>query len=136
VLSLLATAVANTAANRRLTFGISGRLHAARHQVKGLIAFGFGLALTSGALAGLDSGSSHASRGLEVSVLVAANLMATVIRFVLYRTWVFGGSKPNYDSSLPRGREPVERDHLHSAALDRQRTYAGPQPDPASAART
>ena len=37
-LSLLVTAVANTAANRRLTFGISGRLHAARHQVKGLIA--------------------------------------------------------------------------------------------------
>jgi hypothetical protein len=51
VLSLLVTAVANTAANRRLTFGISGRQHAARHQVKGLIAFGVGLALTSGALA-------------------------------------------------------------------------------------
>ena len=48
VLSLLVTAVANTAANRRLTFGISGRLHAARHQLKGLIAFGIGLALTSG----------------------------------------------------------------------------------------
>ncbi len=30
--------------------------------------------------------------GLEVSVLVAANLVATVIRFVLYRTWVFGKS--------------------------------------------
>ena len=53
VASLLVTAVANTAANRRLTFGISGRQHAARHQVKGLIAFGIGLALTSGALAAL-----------------------------------------------------------------------------------
>ena len=36
-LSLLVTAVANTAANRRLTFGISGRSHAARHQLKGLL---------------------------------------------------------------------------------------------------
>ena len=45
---LLVTAVANTAANRRLTFGISGRRHAARHQFKGLIVFGIGLALTSG----------------------------------------------------------------------------------------
>ena len=51
VISLLLTAVANTAANRRLTFGISGRSNAARHQVKGLIAFGLGLALTSGSLA-------------------------------------------------------------------------------------
>src|SRR3989440_1293538 len=47
VISLLLTAVANTAANRRLTFGISGRSDAARHQVKGLIAVGIGLALTS-----------------------------------------------------------------------------------------
>ena len=52
VASLLVTAVANTAANRRLTFGISGRSgNAAGHQVKGLIAFGIGLTLTSGALA-------------------------------------------------------------------------------------
>jgi len=89
VASLLVTAVANTAANRRLTFGISGRTDAARHQVKGLIAFGLGLALTSGALAALG----HASRLAEVSVLIAANLVATVIRFLLYRHWVFGGPK-------------------------------------------
>jgi putative flippase GtrA len=93
VLSLPVTAVANTAANRRLTFGISGRLNAARHQVKGLIAFGIGLALTSGALAVLHSGSAHPGRRIEVSVLVAANLAATVIRFLLYRHWVFGGPR-------------------------------------------
>jgi putative flippase GtrA len=94
MLSLLVTAVANTAANRRLTFRISGRVNAARHQVKGLIAFGIGLALTSGALAALHSGS----RAAEIAILIAANLVATVIRFVLYRTWVFRGS---------RHREPV-----------------------------
>jgi putative flippase GtrA len=136
VLSLLVTAVANTAANRRLTFGISGRRHAARHQVKGLIAFGIGLGLTSGALAALHSGSAHASRGLEVGVLVAANLVATVVRFVLYRTWVFGGPKPTHGNQIRQGRKPVERDHLYSEPRDRERTYAGSQSDPASAART
>ncbi|MBV9203956.1 MAG: bifunctional glycosyltransferase family 2/GtrA family protein [Actinobacteria bacterium] len=90
VISLLVTAMANTAANRRLTFGISGRPDAARHQVKGLIAFGIGLGLTAGALAALHSASAHPGRWTEVSVLVAANLAATVIRFLLYRHWVFG----------------------------------------------
>ena len=89
VVSLLVTAVANTAANRRLTFGISGRSGAARHQVKGLIAFGLCLALTSGALAALGP----AGRIAEVSVLIAANLVAAVIRFLLYRHWVFGRPK-------------------------------------------
>jgi len=88
VVSLLLTAVANTAANRRLTFGISGRSNAARHQVKGLIAVGIGLALTSGSLAML--GPARASRLAEVAVLIAANLAATVLRFLLYRYWVFG----------------------------------------------
>jgi putative flippase GtrA len=91
-LSLLVTAVANTAANRRLTFGIRGRAQAARHQVKGLIAFAIGLGLTSGALAGLHGAAPAAGRGTEVSVLVVANLVATVLRFVLFRSWVFGRS--------------------------------------------
>jgi putative flippase GtrA len=89
LISLLVTAVANTAANRRLTFGISGRSNAARHQVKGLIAFGVGLALTSGSLAALAP--AHAERLAEVAVLIAANLVATIVRFLLYRHWVFGG---------------------------------------------
>src|SRR5215467_11532282 len=87
VISLLATAVANTAANRRLTFGISGRSGSARHQFKGLIAFGFCLALTSGALAALGPAPGRLA---EVSVLIAANLVATVLRFLLYRYWIFG----------------------------------------------
>jgi putative flippase GtrA len=129
VLSLLVTAVANTAANRRLTFGISGRLNAARHQVKGLIAFGIGLALTSGALAALN----HPSRGLEVSVLVAANLVATVIRFVLYRTWVFRKARPD-KSDADKG-EPIERDHLRGQAFDPHPPAARTEPGRAPAAR-
>ena len=129
--SLLVTAVANTAAKRRLTFGISGRLHAARHQVKGLIAFGIGLALTSGALAALHS----PSRGLEISVLVAANLAATVIRFVLYRTWVFGRSKPDRNHLTPDWSEPIERDHLRGEAFEPHPPAAHAEPGPAPAAR-
>jgi len=90
-LALLLTAVANTAANRRLTFGVRGRAGAAKHQFRGLIAFSAGLALTSGALALLHA-SGVTGRGPEVAVLVVANLVATMVRFALYRGWVFGDS--------------------------------------------
>ena len=87
--SLLLTAVANTAANRRVTFGIRGRAHVARHQIRGLLAFGLALALTAVALAALTAAVPRPSRATEVAVLVIANLLATVVRFVLYRSWVF-----------------------------------------------
>ncbi len=82
------TAVGNTAANRRYTFGVRGRAGAARHQFEGLIVFCLGLGLTSGSLAVLH-GVSTPGRGLELAVLVVANLAATVLRFLLLRGWVF-----------------------------------------------
>jgi len=91
-ISLLLTAVANTAVNRRVTFGIRGRQHAARHQVRGLIAFGIGLVLTSGALAALHASAAQPGRAAELTVLIAANLTATLIRFLLFRGWVFGAA--------------------------------------------
>ena len=117
VVSLLLTAVANTAANRRLTFGISGRSNAASHQVKGLIAFGLGLALTSGSLAVLG----HASRLTEICVLLAANLVATVIRFLLYRYWVFGRAEGPPDA-WPPGRHAVAAVHRNEMATQGERT--------------
>jgi putative flippase GtrA len=89
LLALVITAVANTAANRRLTFGIRGRRHAGRSQVEGLVVFGLGLALTSGSLALLGALAPAASHGIELAVLVLANLVATLLRFVAYRAWVF-----------------------------------------------
>src|SRR5262249_51473796 len=77
LLALLITAVGNTAANRRLTFGVRGRDGVARHQVQGLVVFILGLALTSGALAALKLAAPAASRWLEVAVLVTANACAT-----------------------------------------------------------
>ncbi len=91
-LSLLITALANTAANRRLTFGIGGRRHAFRHQLRGLIAFTAGLALTSGALAALHAADSDPGRSAELGVLIVAGLAATLLRFSLYRSWVFRGA--------------------------------------------
>ena len=90
--ALLLTAVANTAANRRFTFGVVGA-GVARHQAQGLVVFGLGLALTSGSLALLAHAYAHPPRLIEVTVLVAANLAATALRFVLLRHWVFASSK-------------------------------------------
>ena len=84
-IALLATAIANTAANRRFTFSIRGRERVLHHQAQGLVVFGLALALTASALALLPVGS----RASELAVLIGANLLATLIRFVLLRTWVF-----------------------------------------------
>jgi putative flippase GtrA len=88
LVALLLTAIGNTAANRRFTFGVRGRAGVARHQFEGLLVFAIGLVLTSGALALLYAGGEP-SRAVELVVLVAANLFATVVRFVLLRGWVF-----------------------------------------------
>jgi putative flippase GtrA len=90
LLALLVTAVANTTANRRLTFGIADRASRIRHQLQGLAVFALGLALTAGALAALHTASTVPARAVELSVLVTANLVATLLRFLLLRSWVFG----------------------------------------------
>jgi putative flippase GtrA len=89
LVALLATAVANTAANRRLTFGVQGSAGGLRHQVQGLAVFALGLLLTSGSLALLHLASPVPASGVELAVLVAANLVATLVRFTLLRAWVF-----------------------------------------------
>ena len=87
--ALLATAIANTAANRRLTFGVSGAAGRLRHQGQGLVVFVLGLAVTSGSLLILQRSDPHAARALELAVLVSANAAATLLRFVLFRIWLF-----------------------------------------------
>ena len=89
--ALLITALANTAANRAFTFGIRGRRGAARHHVHGLLVFAFGLAITSGALFLLHRYDPTVDKVVELSVLVVANLIATVARFLALRQ-VFGAS--------------------------------------------
>ncbi|GAB3466707.1 bifunctional glycosyltransferase family 2/GtrA family protein [Kineococcus endophyticus] len=88
-LALLVTAVGNTALNRRLTFGVRGSQGAARHQAQGLLVFLLGWGITSGSLLALHAARPDAHQALELGVLTAANLVATVVRFLLLRSWVF-----------------------------------------------
>ncbi|HEV7192762.1 MAG TPA: bifunctional glycosyltransferase family 2/GtrA family protein [Jatrophihabitantaceae bacterium] len=103
LVALLLTAVANTAANRRFTFGVRGA-GAARHQLQGLVVFAVGLAVTSGALAALSASVHRPARALELSVLIGANLVATVLRFVLLREWVFAGRRSPARTTLEAPR--------------------------------
>ena len=84
-LALLATAVGNTAANRRLTFAVRGRRNLARDHAAGLIALGAALLLTSSSIALMDVLVPNRGRVLEVGVLVGANAAATLVRFLLLR---------------------------------------------------
>ncbi|HXT44971.1 MAG TPA: bifunctional glycosyltransferase family 2/GtrA family protein [Pseudonocardiaceae bacterium] len=88
-LTLLITAIVNTALNRRFTFGVTGRQRRTRHQLQGLIVFGFALGVTSGTLAGAHYLNSTPPAAVELTLLVAANAAATLMRFLLLRRWVF-----------------------------------------------
>ena len=86
--ALLISAIANTAANRRFTFGVLGRARLATHHLAGLAVFALGWALTSGSLAGLHALTTP-ERWLELAVVTAANLAATALKFLLFRQWLF-----------------------------------------------
>ncbi|MDQ4215599.1 bifunctional glycosyltransferase family 2/GtrA family protein [Microbacterium capsulatum] len=116
-LALLVTAIANTAANRRFTFGIRGRSGAAAHHLQGLVVFGMAWLLTSGSLVLLHATDPHPGAFVEVGVLTVANLVATLLRFVLLRVWVFRDRAP---ADHP---EPLStRHHLTTLAQEANRS--------------
>jgi len=84
-LALVATAVANTAANRRLTFEVRGSEGIARDHAAGLLALAAALAITSVSLAILGAIAPSHGRLTEIAVLVVANVAATLVRFLLLR---------------------------------------------------
>lgn len=88
-LALLVTAIGNTALNRRFTFGVRGRAGAGRHHVQGLVVFGIAWAITAGSLVVLHATAPGSSHATEIVVLTGANLVATLVRFVLFKVWVF-----------------------------------------------
>jgi putative flippase GtrA len=130
-LALLVSAVANTAANRRLTFGVRGRGGAVRHQAQGLVVFGIGLALTSGSLAALNAATSEPAHSTELAVLIAANLAATVLRFLLFRAWVFPDRRED-DSPVPApyGTTRYETSRYETAPYDASRYETAPYDAP------
>jgi putative flippase GtrA len=93
LIALLLTAIGNTAANRRFTFGVAGHANVTRHHIEGLIVFAIALGITSGALCVLHVIVAAPHRWIELGVLVLANVLATAVRFVLLRGWVFHPSR-------------------------------------------
>lgn len=86
-LALVVTAFGNTAANRRWTFDIRGSQGIATDQAAGLLAFLLALAISSTGLVLLHVLAPEAGRPLELAVLLSANVLATMARFVVLRTW-------------------------------------------------
>jgi putative flippase GtrA len=89
-IALVLTAVGNTAANRRLTFGVRGRDSILRDQAVGFVALGVALAITTASVGLLGTLAPGSGRLVELAVLVVANALATVARFVLLRTLIAG----------------------------------------------
>lgn len=85
-IALLVTAVANTAANRRVTFGVRGADGLLRDHAGGLVAFGIALVLTNASILLLDAMAPAAPLGIEIAILTGANAIATAARFVILRT--------------------------------------------------
>jgi hypothetical protein len=56
--------------------------------------------------------SAAPGRGAEVGVLVLANLVATALRFVLYRGWVF--AEPPQTPPAPSATQSMSRQSLGS----------------------
>jgi glycosyltransferase involved in cell wall biosynthesis len=107
--ALAITALGNTAANRRLTFGVRGRAGLVRHHARGAVVYVLTLGLTTATLASLRHIDPSPPRAIELAALVVASAAATVARFVALRTWVFAGRR--------RGRgSHAERPALESAA--------------------
>jgi glycosyltransferase involved in cell wall biosynthesis len=94
-LALGVTAVGNTAANRRLTFGVRGRAGALRHHARGALVYALTLGLTTASLVSLHRIDAHPPRAVELAVLVAASAAATVSRYIALRSWVFATARRN-----------------------------------------
>jgi putative flippase GtrA len=92
-LALAITAVANTAANRRLTFGVRGSEGLVRHHARGAVVYALTLGLTTLALASLHRIEPHPARAVELGVLVVAGAAATIARYLALRTWVFARAR-------------------------------------------
>lgn len=101
LMALTLTAVANTAANRRFTFGVRGRRRLVRDQLGGLLVYLIALGLTDGALMVLHRLDARPARMLEATVLVLASLSATVARYVGMSTWLFTGGRGTRRKQIP-----------------------------------
>lgn len=118
-LSLLITAICNTAANRRFTFGVQGRSGAVTHQFQGLVVFAVALCITSGSLLLLHALHPAAGARVQIVVLTLANLFATLVRFAMLRLWVFRHQQQHLapsSATIQRESSASEADHSQHAS--------------------
>jgi putative flippase GtrA len=102
LLALLLTTLANTAANRRLTFGVRGRNRWAHAHAGGLLAFGLSLTLTTGSISALQMAVPRAGVLLELGVLGLANAVTTVARFLLLRAALYHPLRRSAEPTVSR----------------------------------
>jgi putative flippase GtrA len=107
-LALGLTAVGNTAANRRVTFGVRGRAGVVRHHLRGALVYVLTLGLTTLSLVSLHRIDASPPRFLELAVLVAASVLATVSRYVALRSWVFAAARRRERIAAHADRAAVE----------------------------
>ncbi len=88
-LALALATVANTALNRRWTFGVRRRRGAILNQAQGFAVFGLTWAMTALALAALAAAWPEAPTLAETLIVGVGNVVATVAKFVLMRNWMF-----------------------------------------------
>ncbi|KLL12312.1 MULTISPECIES: glycosyltransferase [Protofrankia] len=106
-IALLGTAVGNTWANRRLTFGQVGSEGALRQFAESGVVFVLGLAVSSAGLGLLHALWSSSGVLVEIVTVLLSGVLATVVRFVLMRAWVF------HPARSPRPRDTSTGRHLH-----------------------
>jgi putative flippase GtrA len=124
LVALLVATVANTALNRRWTFGVHGSGQV-RHQLQGLSIFALTWLLTAGALAMLHAVVSAPSTALATLVVASATAASTGLRFIAMRSWIFRSgprdSQPRDSQprkSQPRGSEPRESEFQYSVTMN------------------
>ena len=99
--ALAITGVANTQANRRVTFRLRGRARLLSDHLRGFAVFVLALAISDAALSALHAVADRPPRGVELAVLVIAGLGATVTRFVALKVWVFRRARRTPEQSEP-----------------------------------
>ena len=91
VIAVLASMVVSFGANRRFTFGITGRRRALQQFAAFAMVFFVTLAASSAMLTALYLWRARPGRMAENATLIVANGASFVVRFLLLRRWVFAG---------------------------------------------
>lgn len=87
--ALVIATIANTAANRAWTFGVTGRDRVVTHHGQALLIFAITWGATSAALWLLAVVAPGTGAAGQTAVVAVANALSTVARFVAMRSWIF-----------------------------------------------